>query len=175
MNSIGEDDYFFTKISHIWGWATWRRTWKEYDLKMSKYLDFREQDKIKSIWKDRKVQKYWINIFNEVYEDKINTWDYQLTFSIFLNDRLCISPNFNLVSNIGFGKEFTNTLVIDKRVANLKTEQMIFPIKHPNSVYYDESNDRQINQIYLKNFTVKRILKKIKIFNLIKKIYLYLK
>ena len=29
----GDGSYYFSAYSHIWGWASWRRTWKEYDLK----------------------------------------------------------------------------------------------------------------------------------------------
>ena len=29
-----KDSYFFSKYSNIWGWATWRRAWKHFELKM---------------------------------------------------------------------------------------------------------------------------------------------
>jgi hypothetical protein len=173
-NKIGEADYYFSKIPNIWGWATWRRAWQKYDLGMSKYLDFKVQDKIKNIWTNKKNRNYWRYIFEEVYNNKINTWDYQFTFSVFLNNSLCISPNFNLVSNIGFGKEFTKTLLTDKRVANLEINKVNLPLKHPKNIEYYESNDNYINKIYLKNFIIKKIFKKLGIFNIIKKVYIYL-
>lgn len=29
--------YFFSKYGHSWGWATWKRCWREFDIKMKKY------------------------------------------------------------------------------------------------------------------------------------------
>ncbi|MCK5177517.1 MAG: hypothetical protein KAQ92_07345, partial [Candidatus Aenigmarchaeota archaeon] len=34
---------------------------------------------------------------------EINTWDYQWTYALFVNNGLSIVPNKNMVSNIGFG------------------------------------------------------------------------
>ena len=32
---INSKNYYFSKYAHCWGWATWRRSWKEFDNKMS--------------------------------------------------------------------------------------------------------------------------------------------
>jgi len=168
-----EASYYFSKIPHIWGWATWKRTWNKYDITMSKYPDFKKNGLIKDIWSNKKVQNYWLGILNEVYDNKVNTWDYQLTFSIFTSQSLCICPKVNLVSNIGFGKNVTNTVLHDNRVANINLDKMTFPLKHPISLEYKEENDKHINDIYLKYYKTKIILKKLGIFALIKKIYIY--
>jgi hypothetical protein len=171
---IGTADYYFSKIPHIWGWATWRRTWQKYDISMSTYSDFKEKNLIKNIWPDKKVQNYWINILDEVYNNKVNTWDYQFTFSIFLEKGLCINPNKNLVSNIGFQKNFTNTLLTDKRVANLALERISLPIQHPENIEYNIKNDENINSIYLRYYKTKKIFKKIGVFSFVKKVYIKL-
>ena len=31
----GEGSYYFSKFAHIWGWASWRRAWKGFDLEMN--------------------------------------------------------------------------------------------------------------------------------------------
>lgn len=173
-DKLGSADYYFTKIPHIWGWATWRRTWNDYDLGMSKYPAFKENGEIKNIWLDKKVQNYWVDIFGEVYDDKIDTWDYQLTFSVFLNKKLCVCPNVNLVSNIGFGKDFTNTVIIDKRVTNISLEKINFPLVHPKQVEYSEKNDYLINKFQLKNYRLKKFLKYLGIFDFIKSAYIKL-
>ena len=171
---IGSADYYFSRIPHIWGWATWRRSWQKYDIEMSAYPDFRKENIIKNIWLDKKVQNYWLDIIDEVYNNKVNTWDYQFTFSIFLRKGLCINPNKNLVSNIGFTKNFTNTILMDSRVANLNTEKIYFPIKHPDQIEYSEINDEYINNIYLRFYKIKKFLKKVGVFNFVKKLYVYL-
>ena len=167
-NKIGNADYYFSKIPLIWGWATWRRTWNMYDMEMSNYLNFKKENKIKKVWRDKLVQNYWLYTFDQVYDNKINTWDYQLTFSIFLNNSLCICPNANLVSNIGFGKNSTNTFMIDKRLSNLKTKNLPLQLLHPNQPEYTEDNDYYVNKIFLNNFRIKKFLRKIGIFGFIK-------
>src|SRR3989344_1301108 len=32
-----EDSYYFSNYFHMWGWATWKRSWKSYDLTMRKW------------------------------------------------------------------------------------------------------------------------------------------
>lgn len=173
-DKIGDADYYFTRIPHIWGWAAWRRTWNNYDLGMKEYPTFKNKGLIKDTWTGRNVQNYWIDIFDEVYNNKINTWDYQFSFSVFLNKRLCICPNVNLVSNIGFGKDFTNTVIVDKRVANISLEKINFPLVHPRQVEYSEKNDYIINKFQLKNYRLKKFLKYFGIFEFVKSVYIKL-
>lgn len=168
INKIREADYYFKRIPHIWGWASWRRVWKNYDIKMSDYPDFKKNKRIKGLWSEKKVQNYYIDIFDKVYDNKINTWDYQLTYSIFKNNRLCICPNKNLVSNIGFISNSTHTSVKNKKISNLPTEEINFPLCHPRRVEYDYLNDKYVNDIYTKNYILKRIMNFLKITKLIK-------
>lgn len=156
----GDGDYYFSKYNHIWGWATWRRAWLKYDLKMLSYPNFKKDEKIKSIWSNKKIQNYWLYIFDEVYNNKIDTWDYQWTYAIWNNNGLCILPNINLVSNIGFGKEAIHTKTYHK-FSNIKTGE-IKNISHPEFLDQDVAADEYFN----KNFNlINRILNKIKFLN----------
>lgn len=172
---IGEADYYFSKISRIWGWATWRRAWEKYDVSMARFPEFKKSGEMKKIWSDRKVQSYWLYILNEVYNNKIDTWDHQLTFTLFLNDSFCICPNVNLVSNIGFGKDFTNTVLNDDRVTNLELGEIYSPLVHSQKIEYSEKNNNCDNDIALKNYKIKIFLKKIGIFNKVKRAYIWLR
>lgn len=173
-NKIGDADYYFSKLPNIWGWATWKRTWKKYDLSMSLYKDFKKDNKIKNIWSKKIVQNYWIDIFDRVYANEIDTWDYQLAFTIFLNNYLCICPNKNLVSNLGFDGNFTNTVLKNKKLSNLETEEFVFPLKLKTEINYQELNDDYANKIKLKNYFLKKILRHLGLFNFLKKIYLFM-
>ena len=44
-----------------------------------------------------------LRILNNLYNDKINTWDYQWDFTVRTNSGLAIRPNVNLVENMGHG------------------------------------------------------------------------
>ena len=174
-NKIGNADYYFSRIPNIWGWATWRRAWEKYDVSMSSYNNFKRNDSIKSIWTSRIVQSYWLNIFDKVYNNKIDTWDYQLAFSIFLNKGLCVCPNKNLISNIGFGGNFTNTIIKDKIVSEMLPNELDFPLEYTNDLEYCETNDSFINKnIFLKRYFLKIFLEKIGLFNFIRNLYVKL-
>jgi len=167
----GEADYFFSRIPHIWGWATWKRAWKSYDVEMSDYQDFKNKEKIKDIWQEKKINKYWISIFDDVYKNKINTWDYQLALMIFNRNLVCICPNVNLVSNIGFGNKSTHIVKKNKYIG-IPGETINFPLKHPKEIVLSAQADLNIiNEWFLKGYRFKKILKKIGLFNLVKKIY----
>jgi hypothetical protein len=46
---------------------------------------------------------YWQTLFNAVYRDRIDTWDYQFLYHVWKNNGVSIVPGKNLVTNIGFG------------------------------------------------------------------------
>lgn len=128
-HSRTSDSYFFTKYAHIWGWATWRRAWKDYDVEMKTWPECKQRDLLQAAFHDRYEQKAWVDAFDKVHAGKIDTWDYQWLYTCFSQSRLSIEPDLNLVSNIGFGAEATHTFG-DSPWANLPTQD-IWEIEHP--------------------------------------------
>ena len=49
--------YYFSKYVHIWGWATWRRAWKYYDIDMKSWPEIKEGGWLKDILKDQESSK----------------------------------------------------------------------------------------------------------------------
>ena len=135
----GNGSYYFSRYPHIWGWATWKRAWKFYDVEMKSYPEFVRLNQIKNYWNNKQIQKFWINIFNSVFKGEIDTWDQQWAYAICSQNGLIILPNVNLISNIGFGIEATHTKYITKE-SNLKTN-MLTEINHPIFVGPDSSAD----------------------------------
>lgn len=140
-NKRGEYSYYFSRYTHIWGWASWRRAWKYYDVDMAAWPEIRDNDMLSNIFRDRKRVEYWESYLEKTYSGKINTWDYQWAFTSWINNFLIILPNSNLVSNIGFGMEATHTSAANK-FANMQREKMKFPLKHPGYVIQDVKADR---------------------------------
>jgi len=54
----GEGSYYFSKYSHVWGWATWRRAWKCFDINMKSFEEFKAENQINSIFQSKQQQKY---------------------------------------------------------------------------------------------------------------------
>jgi hypothetical protein len=46
----GTASYYFSKISHIWGWATWKRAWEKYDVNIRTYPQLLEQDMFSTVY-----------------------------------------------------------------------------------------------------------------------------
>jgi hypothetical protein len=121
--------YYFSKYSHIWGWATWQRAWKFYDVEMKTWPEYRQNQFIQSLCEDPYEQKYWMDCFEQVYSGQIDTWDYQWVYTCWSQNGLTILPDKNLISNIGFGAGATHTEA-DSPLANLPVSDL-WEIHHP--------------------------------------------
>ena len=158
-----ESDYDFNQYPLIWGWASWKRTWDKYDILMSDW----PENKIKVIEKISSLKgtrKYWTNAFENTYNSKINTWDYQLAYSILSNSGLCIVPKVNLIKNIGFGEDATHTFDPNSNDANIAHYELNFPLKLKNTVSVNQKISSKLDRVvfYTPNL-LQRVYNKIKI------------
>jgi hypothetical protein len=167
-----KSSYYFSRLTHVWGWASWRRAWNTYDISLKDYPEFIENKIIEKVWNSQNVREYWLQCFNMVYENKLDTWDYQWAYNIWKHDGVCIAPHVNLVSNIGFGIDETHGSSSKSKTLDRPIEAMQFPLIHPVSLNVDRAADDYENKNYfLRGFLLKNRLKKIGIYNLVKKIY----
>jgi hypothetical protein len=107
-------NYFLSNCFNVWGWATWRRAWDKYDVKMEKWKNVRFSKKVLKIIQGQgllNVIKSW-RLYQLTYSGDIDTWDYQWDFCCLLNNSFCVVPKHNLISNLGFsrGTHTTNYL-----------------------------------------------------------------
>ena len=92
-NNTG-NSYYFSNFSHTCGWATWRRSWKYYELGIRNWPKLKNEKWLKTIFKNPLSRFYWKLIFNAVYDNKIDSaWDYQWTFMAWKRKCLSILPN----------------------------------------------------------------------------------
>lgn len=129
----GEASYYYSNMTHIWGWACWRRVWQDYDKELGRYQVDEVRSKMETIFDDRFAVDAWMEIFVKLKAGEIDTWDYQLGFLNFLNNGLSVIPNVNLISNIGFGKNSTHTSDSNNPNANLPL-QRLGEITHPLNI-----------------------------------------
>ncbi|MBC7913688.1 MAG: nucleotide-diphospho-sugar transferase [Pyrinomonadaceae bacterium] len=142
---FGDGSYYYSCYPHIWGWATWRRAWKKYDLELhdkKAYLKL-----INETFKYLSERIFWKSKLDSIKSNQIDTWDYQWLFSIWRERGLCLNSNYNLIENIGFGAEATHTTgnspYVDAATKLLET------IKHPSSSQIIiDSELRFINTVY---------------------------
>jgi hypothetical protein len=158
--------YYFSSLSSIWGWATWRRAWRLYDYDMKLFPSFSELNFLDHVFSNKDHQKYWHEILDKIFKaDKKITWDYQWIYAQWSHGGLGIVSNVNLVSNIGFRADATHTKG-ESSLSNMPTMSLDFPLKHPAILSRNlKMDDLSQRRLYIKGLHHK----------LFKKIMSYLK
>ena len=154
-----DESYYFSAVPFIWGWASWKRVWNKYDVHMKKYVDFKKQKKIESLFYTKNAIKYWENSYDATYAGNINTWDYQFSFSVISNNLINIIPTQNLISNIGFGEDATHTSSAVHQHSNMKKHDVDFPLIHPIKIERSKELDIKFEKEAFKSTNIiKKIL-----------------
>lgn len=133
--------YYFSRHAHMWGWATWRSRWQNYDVDLKLWPEIRDSHWLVDTLDDDFSVDYWSKIFENVHNGRIDTWDYQLFFFSLVQNFLNIIPVVNLVSNIGFGSDATHTTA-GSIFLGLPTEPITNPLKHPPFMIRDAVADK---------------------------------
>jgi hypothetical protein len=147
-NFLGErsrntNSYYFSSYTYIWGWASWRRALRLYDVDMKTWPEYRRSGRLGTVCKNRDERKYWEARFEQTYAGAVNSWDYQMLYACWFHDRLAVVPERNLVSNIGFSAEASHLALGDDATSNLPVSD-IWEITHPARVERDRWADRYI-------------------------------
>ena len=96
------DDYLFSKYGHIWGWATWKRAWINFNYEMKEWPIFRDNGNLLNITNSKQEHDYLRNIFNSYYYDCKKPWAIRWVFVKIKMGGITIVPRINLVKNIGY-------------------------------------------------------------------------
>ncbi|MCM1540475.1 MAG: hypothetical protein NC121_04370 [Blautia sp.] len=123
--------YGFSYNTGTWGWATWKRAWKEW------HWDIREWEEKKNDWLSgvysNRYRKHWIKDMESYICTGNIPWDYVWRFCV--GRRLSIFPAVNLISNMGFGEEATHTKEEEYGYSSKTGE--IHTIVHPPAIKED--------------------------------------
>jgi hypothetical protein len=155
-----KDSYCFSRYFAIWGWATWRRSWKLYDIKMNNWEKLKNENQLKSYYSEKYILNHIKSILNAAYNGDVSTWDTQWFYSCLFNNALSIVPKVNLISNIGLvGTNTSNDLSNNlKPTYELDTDNLVVP----ELIYADYKYDIKLFQEILKKPLYKRLLSKFK-------------
>jgi hypothetical protein len=151
--------YYFSRLPHLWGWATWRRAWQHYDWSMTGWPQRRQTRWLKPIAGSAAMERILMGYFDDTMSGKIDSWDYQWTYCMFVRNGFSIAPCVNLIKNTGFAENATRTLNYDDRLV-LPSRAMDFPLRHPPAVVCCDEADtfelRYLNRLFFWD-SVKRI------------------
>ncbi len=134
----GTASYYFSLYPHIWGWAGWKRTWDGYDIAMrglERYIKTRMRGHVGHDGAYRAMMRKFMLVERGVD----NTWDFQLVYSLWKRQGLCIIPNVNLVGNVGNVPESAHPWRPD--IAHLRPVEGLPVLAHPETVVRDKEAD----------------------------------
>ena len=169
-----DNDIYFSKYNHAWGWATWKTSWKKFDPEIKFWKKFKKSTK----WTSQSnliEKKYWEKIFDLTFKKKINTWDYAWTACAWYNNQLSIIPPINLIKNIGFGPDATWTIKSKNsnftkpknlKSFNFKKQKVIQNINFDTKVFFKHFKGDRQNLIYRTKDNLKLLINDPKTFYL---------
>jgi len=119
--------YRFSQVPHIWGWATWRRSWQQHQLDIS---GWQRRLPPKRLWdragRSAAAAAYWASTFELLARKQVDTWDGQLVLASMVSGQITATSNVNLIDNIGFGASATHT--VEDRHELQPTGHLEFPL-----------------------------------------------
>lgn len=139
-----DHSYYFSLYGPVWGWASWSRAWQYYDVDMKLWPGIENSGVFRDFCLDDEEANFRRDLYERLYAGEINTWDYQWGFAKMINSGLSITPNVNLITNIGGGADATHTSTSSAdRFMGMTTDAMPFPLKHPLYMLRDRVSDRR--------------------------------
>ncbi len=157
----GGASYYFSQFPHSWGWATWRRCWLAHEPLLNNSLEIIDPSSIAGALPTRRMRNHWGRRFRDLSRsDNKSIWDYPWTATVFKYSGLTATPNSNLVSNIGFGRDSTHTRGVNSHLANIPVAKL-GPIRHPDSIIRNNAADeytfKKVFQGSFLNMTLERV------------------
>jgi len=154
-------DYFYSKYGNSMGWATWKRSWKKFDLYVNEFDKYLHGTAINSLVNSSSEKRFWRRRIKRMKKKGPgnNTWDICWSYIRFKEQGLTIIPKNNLISNIGIfglhdrGKKEHHFRPVDKNYV---------VVNHPNKVERYVDYDVYHFRKYLNKKTpfYKRIIRK---------------
>ncbi len=146
--------YYFGKLFSCWGWATWRRAWKYFDINMADYDLFKKENAIEKFVVNRVERRRLLNEFEKTH--KYLSWDWIFLYNLLCQNSLHVLPCVNLVNNIGANAEFS---VHDlEATVHPESVQMQFPLKHPHFVGVENFYNNPDYLLYYRKLFKRKLL-----------------
>jgi hypothetical protein len=141
--------YYFSKTHCVWGWATWKRVWREYAFDMPQWPHIKAQKHLQHYWMLPRTYHHVVKHLELILSGKVDSWDFQLVTQYAIQNQLIVHPCVNLVENIGAGVDAHHNKIKSK-LNNIPSQPIQFPLKHPESVthhgYFDLFLERYYTQ-----------------------------
>ena len=138
-----ERSYHFSRHIDVWGWASWRRVWKDYKVDVES-----DGKEILASIDAMEATEYYRNFYRKMFyalKGGLSTWDVQFSFLFILKKYLSVVPRVRLVSNVGLSDPratHTGGYVYWNRHWS-KAGSIAFPLVHPGRIVCDDAADAE--------------------------------
>ena len=149
--------YIYSRYGHLWGWASWRHVWNQYDVTMKIWASRKNRRLIKKAINDKYMWNYRVWHYIETYEGRKDTWDYQWETYRLLHHQYAVIPTKNMIHNLGFGPEATHTIQTSSYLI-MPRQSVEFPLKHNPEIVPNDAYDQTLRprvpayNIYMRRF-----------------------
>ncbi len=144
LQSDNNVSYHFSSHMNVWGWASWRRVWKDYDADFAFCGNEREIDSYIDSCNFTPYMKWLYKKFVADVKQGLSSWAIPFSILFLVRKWLVIVPSVSLVANVGladarathtggyvyWGKYWSRSWSLD------------FPLVHPKEIIPDEMADR---------------------------------
>ncbi len=139
----GRASYYFSKYPHCWGWAAWRRAWRNYSADFEFWPLWRRSTQWRELHSSEREKSRWTNVFDRVYAQQVDSWALPWMACVWKHEGLTVTPQENLVTNIGFGNNATHTKKHDAKLS-IPCKSLTLAGQHPPEVKPDKCADQYV-------------------------------
>ena len=180
MNHVGDmsneikEDYFFAKTPTIWGWATWKRAWENWDTSFEYLNDIQILKRIHENIEPNYWAKFQIKGAKKTYSyfckhNQIQSFELLNAMAMHLQSAYAIIPTKNMISNIGITEGSVHNVsnikyvpIGMRRIFNMKIyETTTDVLKHPRYLLENKAYRKKLFSIMGRNNKVKQLYWKI--------------
>lgn len=109
LQQKGKNESYFLPLTTSWGWGTWARAWKKFDLMATGYQELKTNSQLQYQFNLNGSYPYANMLFAQMEEKTIDSWAIRWWWSVFKEKGITLYPDYSLIANMGVGKEATHT------------------------------------------------------------------
>lgn len=151
--SYGDGNYYFSALTQIKAWASWRRVWNHVKESILKYPLIEMSDFLSSSYSYKPFKQLWLKCFKVANFYAPDFWNINFIFHNIVNNRLSIVPNVNMIETIGvdypmfpFKNELPSVKFKTGNINEILSPSMMYPnvcADHKTQVYEFDTSELQ--------------------------------
>lgn len=98
--SVKSDEAFFLPLTTSWGWATWNRAWKKFDVSAKSFYSLKTDRALRKKFDLNNSYPYYQMLKSQM-AGKIDSWAIRWYLSVFINAGRVLYPPHTLILNTG--------------------------------------------------------------------------